>query len=159
MQKNGWGSPLKLRTSNLGNGDVAIGPNQAAPAFLRKEAKGMQPTKKKLMNINLEEHSQVILDSACKIKPNAGKKLWHSLWNIGGSSLFHGQLRYQHPEKGNSNPRQWLNKKHFLPLSHFGKHFDGGTVVPWQGSSKFLKFWNQKCIKCHEPMLKKNNPK
>ena len=123
MQKNGWGSPLKLQTSNLGNGDVAIGPNQAVPAFLRKEVKGMQPTKKKLMNINLEEHSQVILDSACKIKPNAGKKLWHSLWNIGGSSLFHGQLRYQHPEKGNSNPRQWLNKKHFLPLSHFGKHF------------------------------------
>ena len=113
MQKNGWGSPLKLQTSNLGNGDVAIGPNQAAPAFLRKEAKGMQPTKKKLMNINLEEHSQVILDSACKIKPNAGKKLWHSLWNIGGSSLFHGQLRYQHPERGNSNPRQWLNKKTF----------------------------------------------
>lgn len=70
---------MKLQTSNLGNGDVAIGPNQAAPAFLRKEAKGMQPTKKKLMNINLEEHSQVILDSACKIKPNAGKKLWHSL--------------------------------------------------------------------------------
>jgi len=31
-------------------------------------------------------------------------------------------------------------KKHFLPLSHFGKHFDGGAVVPWQGSSKFLKF-------------------
>ena len=66
---------MKLQTSNLGNGDVAIGPNQAVPAFLRKEAKG----KKKLMNINLEEHSQVILDSACKIKPNAGKKLWHSL--------------------------------------------------------------------------------
>lgn len=31
-------------------------------------------------------------------------------------------------------------KNHFLPLSHFGKHFDGGAVVPWQGSSKFLKF-------------------
>ena len=39
---------MKLQTSNLGNGDVAIGPNQAAPAFLRKEAKGMQPTKKKV---------------------------------------------------------------------------------------------------------------